>query len=357
MNLFDLMGIQAPAAEEKKAPAKKNAEKAAKSAAPKSSTPEEKHKLPKVFNVLGVKELNVTPEMAGGNESATEKDILDAVVKEYPWIVTKKGLFVEEDCVLARASAGMAKGELKQEVTHIYLGAEDLLPSLQAGTEGFKNAEDVTKAIIKARPGYAAIISGVTEGDDGSLRVELKRTSTIMILMPKESLKVLTMDGNCIVIAKEDCAELTGAENVTVYSSINKKNLAERLPWKAGKDYAEFLKIGTDTYMAVTAGKKKEVAASSAGKTFDIAGGAVIFDNGNEIQVGPENFSGKSTVSQDDIKEYLINEQGRRHYSVMPIVISEFKKGDSKYLHVGVKSSTKGAFDRHPFFMSDRKGA
>ena len=175
--------------------------------------------------------------------------------------------------------------------------------------------------------------------------------------MPKESLKVLTMDGNCIVIAKEDCAELTGAENVTVYSSINKKNLAERLPWKAGKDYAEFLKIGTDTYMAVTAGKKKEVAASSAGKTFDIAGGAVIFDNGNEIQVGPENFSGKSTVSQDDIKEYLINEQGRRHYSVMPIVISEFKKGDSKYLHVGVKSCTKGAFDRHPFFMLDRKGA
>ncbi len=347
MNLFDLMGIQAPV-EEKKVPPKKTAK-----AAVKSSAPVMKYELPKVFNVLGVKELEVTPEMAGGNASATEKEILAAVVKEYPWTVTEKSLFVEEDCVLVRASAGIAKGVLKQTPTHVYLGAEDLLPALQTGEEELKKAEEVTKAIIKDRPGYAGVISGVTEGEDGSLRVELKRGGSTVIMMPKESLKVLTLDGGCIILSKEDCAALSNAEKVTEYSTISKKNLVERIPWKTGKAYLEFLKIGDDSYLAVTAAKKKEVAASTD-KTFDISGGAVIFDNGNEIPVGPENFSGKTTVTQEDIKDFLINEQGRRHYNVMPIVISEFKKGESKYLHVGVKSSTKGAFDSHPFFRCAR---
>ena len=350
MNLFDLMGIQAPVVEEKKAPSKKETKTAVK-----SSVPETKYELPKVFNILGVKDLEITPGMTGGNASVTEKEILAAVVKEYPWVVTEKGLFVEEDCVLARTSAGTAKGELKQEATHIYLGAEDLLPALQAEAEGLKKAEDVTKTITKARPGYAGVIYGVTEGEDGSLRVELRRMGSTVIMMPKESLKILTLGGDCVILSKEDCATLSNAERVTEYSTISKAKLAERIPWKTGKEYLEFLKIGDDSFLAVTAAKKKEVKAS-ADKTFDISGGAVIFDNGNEIPVGPENFSGKTTVTQDDIKDFLINEQGRRHYNVMPIVISEFKKGESKYLHVGVKSSTKGAFDSHPFLRYMRTG-
>ena len=349
MNLFDLMGIQAPVVE-KKAPSKKATKPAAK-----SSAPETKYELPKMFNILGVMDLEVTPEMAGGNTTATEKDILAAVVKEYPWVVTEKGLFVEGDCVLVRASAGMAKGEIRQEVTHIYLGAEDLLPALQTGEEGLKEAEEVTKAIIKARPGYAGVISGVTEGGDGSLRVELRRAGGAVILMPKESLKILTLGGDCVILTKEDCAALSNAEKVTEYSTISKTKLAERIPWKTGKEYLEFLKIGDDSFLAVTAAQKKDVAVTTD-KTFDISGGAVIFDNGNEIPVGPENFSGKTTVTPEDIKDFLINEQGRRHYNVMPIVVSEFKKGECKYLHVGVKSSTKGAFDDHPFFRLIQTG-
>ncbi len=356
MNLFELMGVQAPAMEEKK-DVKKAAKAAGKTpkAGNKAAPVKEEYALPKTFNVLGVEEVELTPEMVGGAEQADEKEILKAVKEKFPWVVTDKSLFVEGDCVLVRPSAGMAKGELEQEAEKVFLGKDDLFTALPEKDGGYTTAEEVLEAVKKARPGYRTIITGLTEGVDGAVRIELNRQPTTIVTMPKESLKVLTLGGDCIVIPGEDCKKLCTVEeaSVTEYSTLSGKKLAGRVPWKSGKGNLGFAKIGEDSYLAVTYGKKREVSTIKA-NAFDISGGAVIFDNGNEITVTPENFGGKAEITQDDVRDYLVNEAGRRHYNIMPIVVTRFEKDGQTYLHVGVKSSTKGAFDKHPFFMSVR---
>ena len=127
MNLFELMGVQAPAVEKKevkKAVAVKTAAKAGSKA-----VPQVKHGLPKTFNVLGTEELEITQEMAGGLNEVEDKAILKAVKEQLPWVVTEKHLYVEGDCILVRPSAGMAKGELEQEAEKVFLGKEDLFPA------------------------------------------------------------------------------------------------------------------------------------------------------------------------------------------------------------------------------------
>lgn len=354
MNLFELMGVKAPIAEEKKEP-KKAAKKAAKPGAKPGI--EKKYRLPSTFNVLGIEEVEVTPEMAGledGTE-ASEKDIIAALHGALPWIVTDKHLYVEEDCVLVRLSAGTAKGALKQRAEAVFLGKEDLASALPATENGYDTAEAVISAVKKVRPGYQGIITGLTEGADGSVRIEIDRKSAGPILMPKESISILTLGGDCIVLLKDDCRKICNVkeESVTEFSALDLRKLAAQLPWKCGKEHAVFVKIGDDSYLAVTTGKKNEVSSVKT-DGFDIASGAVIFDNGNEIPVTPEDFSGKTQITQDDVRDFLVNEHGRRHYNVMPIVVTEFKKDDTTYLHVGVKSSTKGAYDKHPFSASVR---
>ena len=353
MNLFELMGVQAPAVEKKevkKAVAVKTAAKAGSKA-----VPEVKHVLPKTFNVLGTEELEITQEMAGGLNEVEDKVILKAVKEQLPWVVTEKHLYVEGDCILVRPSAGMAKGELEQEAEKVFLGKDDLFPAFPEKEGGYATAEDILDAVKKVRPGYKTIITGITEGPAGAVRVELNRQPFASILMPKESLKVLTLDGECIIIQGEDCKKICTVDegNVTQFSSISTKKLADRIPWKRGREHVGFAKIGDDTFLAITYGKKKEISAVKA-DVFDISGGAIIFDNGNEVPVAPDNFGGKTEITQDDVRDFLVNEQGRRHYNIMPIVVTRFEKDGQKYLYVGVKSSTKGAFDKHPFFESVR---
>lgn len=323
MDLFEMMGFEAPAEETKETKGVKKTKKADKSS--KSNKKAVEYTLP-VDLVIPY-----CDKIAGfnieGKASATEKDILEEIQKRCPWLVCAALVKINESTLeIKYRSGGTKKGTVKGS-TLMYGNTEIPFDSGEDGTdvEALKKAFYDNVIELNGCPvsfiAHDDIIVPVLEPQ--KMGKELKLT--------QQSVTVITPGVAVSQIDLTDKKVLTPEDILAVAPDSLKDNLVPCV-----------FKLNNVQTVVLMPSKQVEYAATAPSvKSFSIADNVQISLGFTKIDLSPDDFDGMEEVEAKDICAYIVA-QGWPEFSWERTTIEKV----NKHLLVAIlKSSSKGALN------------